>query len=397
MDAQRSPGQQPQAGTGTGDVPVPLQGLRVVELAHWVAGPAVGGILADWGADVVKVEPPGGDPMRSLFAPPPGSAARHSPSFSMANRGKRSVVVDLGADEGRAALEGLLAVADVFVTNLRPAALERLGLSPADLAERHPDLVPCSVSAYGWQGPDRDEAGYDLAGFFARAGVLHQITVRDQAPAPLMNGMGDLFTAMSAVAGILAALYERPRRGRGRFVEASLLRTGMWAMGAELSLAANGGSPRPVADRTDCPTPLFNVYRAGDGRWFVLVGVEADRHLPAVLAAVGRPDLLGDERFATARAVTRNRRAFIELLDACFAARPLAEWAEVFAAHDVWWGPVQTPADVAADAQAVAAGGWVELAGGAGRSVDSPIRFDGTDRRVVADAPELGADDGSAG
>ena len=389
-------GDSPEEPSGTGGVPVPLHGLRVVELAHWVAGPAVGGILADWGADVVKVEPPEGDPMRSLFAPPAGSAARHSPSFSMANRGKRSVVIDLGTDDGRAALDALLAVADVFVTNLRPAALERLALSPSELAERHPDLVACSVSAYGWQGPDRDAAGYDLAGFFARAGVLHQITVRDQAPAPLMNGMGDLFTAMSAVAGVLAALYERPRRGRGRFVEASLLRTGMWAMGAELSLAANGGSPRPVADRADCPTPLFNVYRAGDGRWFVLVGVEADRHLPAVLAAVGRADLLEDERFATARAVTRNRRAFIELLDACFASRPLAEWAGIFADHDVWWGPVQTPADVAADAQAVAAGGWVQLAGGAGRSVDAPIRFDGIDRTVVADAPDLGADDGSS-
>jgi len=331
------------------EAPAPLRGVRVVELAHWVAGPAVGAVLADWGADVVKVEPPNGDPMRALFAPPPGSAARHSPSFSMANRAKRSVALDLGAADGLAALEALLAVADVFVTNLRPAALERLGLGPADLAARHPALVACSVSAYGWEGPARDEAGYDLAGFFARAGVLHQITVRDQPPAPLMNGMGDLFTAMSAVAGILAALHERRERGRGRFVEASLLRTGMWAMGGELSLAANGGNPRPVADRADCPTPLFNVYRAGDGRWFVLVGVEADRHLPAVLAAVGRAELLDDERFANARAVTRNRRAFIALLDECFATRPLDEWAEVFAAHDVWWGPVQSLAEVAAD------------------------------------------------
>ena len=139
--------------------PTPLRSVRVVELAHWVAGPAVGGVLADWGADVVKVEPTGGDPMRRLFAPVAGSGASHSPSFSAVNRGKRSVEVDLATADGRAVLEALLGGADVFVTNLRPAALERLDMAPAAVAERHPALVYCSVSAYGWAGPARDEAG----------------------------------------------------------------------------------------------------------------------------------------------------------------------------------------------------------------------------------------------
>lgn len=371
--------------------PAPLRGVRVVELAHWIAGPAAGGVLSDWGADVIKVEANGGDAMRHLFRPAPGSPAQHSPSFSGANRGKRSIEVDLGGDEGRAVLDALLAGADVFLTNLRPGALERLGLAPDAVAARFPALIYCSVTAYGWQGEERDAAGYDLAGFFGRSGVLHQITVRDTPPPPLMNGMGDLFTAMSAVAGILAALHERHHSGRGRFVEASLLRTGMWAVSPELSLGANGGNPRPVADRADNPTPLFNVYRTADAKWFVLVGVEADRHLPAVLAAVGRTDLLDDERFATARAVARNRREFIAVLDECFAARTLEEWAAIFAEHDVWWGPVQSPADVAADPQAHAAGAWSELAGGAGRTIDAPIRFDGVNRTTLPDAPLLGA------
>ncbi len=379
------------AGPAAPAPPAPLLGMRVVELAHWVAGPAVGGVLADWGASVVKVEPPGGDPMRHLFAGPGGEGAM-PPSFSAVNRGKRSVVVDLTAERGRATLEGLLAGADVFVTNLRPGALERLDLTPDTVAKRHPALVYCSVSAYGWEGPDRDEAGYDLAGFFARAGVLHQLTPPGGVPSPYMNGIGDMFTAMSATAGVLAALHERHRTGRGRFVEASLLRSGMWSIAGELSVAAVGGRPRPVAKRTDSMTPLFSTYCTGDGRWFVLVGVEADRHLPVVLTAIGRADLLEDERFANGRAMRRNRTAFVELLDDTFRQRSLDEWAEVFARNDVWWAPVQSPADVVDDPQAAAAGGWVELAGGAGRSVDSPIRFDGVGRGEVTGAPRLGAD-----
>lgn len=372
--------------------PAPLARIRVIELGHWVAGPAAGAVLADWGADVIKVETGSGDPMRALFPPPPGSAATHAAGFSAVNRGKRSIDLDLGSDDGQATLAELLAGADVFLTNLRPGALERLGLAPAAVAEQFPELVYCSVSAYGWDGEDRDVAGYDLAGFFGRAGVLHQLTPPGSVPSPYMSGLGDMFTAMSAVAGILAAVTERQHTGRGRFVEASLLRAGMWSMAGEMSMAANGKAPRPVADRSDSGSPLFNVYRSGDDRWFVLVGVEVHRHLPSVLAAIGRNDLLEDERFTDARSIASNRRAFIAILDECFAQRDLAEWIEIFAEHDVWWGPVQSPVEVAADPQTVAAGAWVEYEGGAGRTVDAPIRFDHTNRSIVGDAPVVGAD-----
>ncbi len=374
--------------------PAPLGGLQVVELGHWVAGPAAGGVLADWGADVIKVEPTGGDPMRHLFRPPPGSPAAHAPSFSAVNRGKRSIELDVTSPAGRDTLDALLSGADVFLSNLRPGALERLGLSPTEVAARHPRVVYCSVTAYGWEGDEREAAGYDLAGFFGRAGVLHQLTPPDSSPAPFMNGLGDMFTAMSAVAGILAAVNERHHTGRGQFVEASLLRSGMWSLAGEIGMAANGTAPKPVADRVESRTPLFNVYRTADDHWFVLVGVEADRHLPAVVAAVGRPDLLDDERFADARAIGKNRAAFIAELDAEFARRPLAEWSERFAEHDVWWGPVQTPVEVAADPQAHASGAWIHVAGadGAdrGASVDAPIRFDHATRDRVTDAPDLG-------
>ena len=387
-----SPQRSPPGADAMTD-PQPLAGLKVVELGHWVAGPAVGGVLSDWGAEVIKVESAVGDPMRHMFPPLEGS--EHSPSFAAVNRGKRSVTLDLQQPDGFQRFEALLGDADVFVSNLRPSALQRLDLDPEAVAERYPRVVYCSVTAYGWEGPDRERAGYDLAGFFGRAGVLHQLTPEAGAPAPYLNGIGDMFTAMSAVAGLLAALRERDRTGIGGFVEASLLRTGMWSIGAELNLAANGGSPRSVADRADTAMPLFNVYQAGDGKWFVLVGPEADRHLPKVLAAAGRPDVQDDPRFADGRSIARNRREFIAILDECFARRPLDEWIDIFDEHDVWWAPVQSLQQVADDPQAHAAGAWVELDDGT-RGVDAPVRFNGVSRGVVPNAPRLGSDEGDS-
>jgi crotonobetainyl-CoA:carnitine CoA-transferase CaiB-like acyl-CoA transferase len=381
--------------TGPAAAPAPLAGVRVVELAHWMAGPAAGGVLADWGADVVKVEPRGGEPMRHIWGSMGANPDAPNGAFTSANRGKRSIELDVRSADGRDVLERLLGTADVLVTNLRPAALRRLGLDPEGVAERFPRLVYCSLTAYGWGGPDEEKAGYDLASFFARTGIAHEITTQGQPPAPLMQGLGDTYAAMTAVAGILAALHERTTTGTGRFVEASLLRTGMWALAGELGVQAMGGRPRPPYPRENCPTPLYNSYRTADDRWFFLVGVEAKRHLPRVLAAIGRSDLLDDERFGTARAVSKNRREFIPVLDAAFAEHPLAHWVEVFEEHDVWWGPVQTPAEVVDDVQARASGAWVRIDGvqvedRPVESVDSPIRYGGVVRDVVAGPPRAG-------
>jgi crotonobetainyl-CoA:carnitine CoA-transferase CaiB-like acyl-CoA transferase len=371
-------------------IPQPLKGIRVMELAHWMAGPAAGGILADWGAEVIKVEPPGGEPMRNIWSSMGANPDAPNAAFISANRGKQSIELDMRSDAGRDTLHQLLNDADVLLTNLRPGALERLGLSPADVAQRHPRLIYCSLTAYGWGGPDQDKAGYDLASFFGRTGIAHEITTRGTAPAPLMQGLGDTFTAMTAVAGILAAVIERQHTGQGRMVEASLMRTGMWALAGELGVQAMGGHPRPPKPRAECSTPLYNSYATKDERWFYLVGVEAGRHLPRVLAAIGRSDLLEDERFSSARAVAKNRAEFIPILDAAFATRTLAEWDVIFDEHDVFWGPVQTPADVVADPQARATGAWIRIEEVDVESVDSPIRFDGVIRTSAARPPRSG-------
>jgi len=368
--------------------PRPLQGVRVIEFAHWMAGPLAGGLLADWGADVIKAEPPGGEPMRMIFSKMGARSGTPNGAFTLANRGKRSIELDIKSDAGRVAFDRLLDGADVLLTNLRPDALQRLGLAPDVVRERHPRLVYCTVSAYGWGGPDQDRPGYDIAAFYGRTGVAHEITTSGTPPAALLQGIGDAFTAMTAASGILAALLERHASGRGRLVEASLMRTGMWALGGELGQQALGGHPKPPRPRHASRSPLYNSYCTADGHWFFLVGVEARRHLPSVLNAIGRPELAKDERYADARGIAKHSEELISIFDSAFNAQPLAHWQEVFDRHDVWWAPVQTPAEVLDDPQAQSNGAWVDVQGV--RSVDAPVRFDFFNRQEAPRAPEVG-------
>ena len=369
---------------------LPLAGYRVVELGVWVAGPAAGGILCDWGAEVIKVEPPAGDPMRSIFALAAGASETRNPPFDLDNRGKRSVVLDLRTDDDREVLERLLATADVFVTNLRVDALERLGLAHAEVRARHPRLVYASVTGFGLGGPDRDRAGYDVGAFYARSGFAASMTVGDLPPPSLRSGKGDHVTGLAAAAGVLAKLLERERTGTGGLVETSLLRAGMYTTGWELAIQQRFGKSQAPEDRTVNSTPLVNCYRSSDGRWFWLLGLEADRHLPGVLRAIGRADLADDPRFATARDRRINAGALIAEMDVAFATRTRDEWATVFAEHDVWWAPVQSLAEVVADPQARAAGAIVSMATGE-ESIAPPAGFG--EREVIArPVPELGAD-----
>jgi crotonobetainyl-CoA:carnitine CoA-transferase CaiB-like acyl-CoA transferase len=358
----------------------PLDGIRVVEVGVWVAGPSAGGILADWGADVIKVEPPDGDPMRNMFQALGYRPDMPNPPFALDNRGKRSMVLDLQDRSGRDTFDRLLERSDVFLTNLRPRALERLGVDHIAISSRHPRLVYASVTGYGLTGEDRDRPGYDIGAFWARTGIARQVVPPDEPPGALPAGLGDHVTGVTAVAGILAALWERERTGRGGVVETSLLRAGMYCMGWELGIQLVFGKLAPKARRDESPTPLVNCYQAGDGTWFYLIGLEGDRHFPGVLRAIGRPDLGSDPRFATARERRRNSREFIALLDAAFATEPFPEWAARFDHEDVWWAPAQTLAEVITDQQASAAGGFVDVDDGLGgtfRAVDSPVRFHG--------------------
>ncbi len=200
-------------------------------------------------------------------------------------------MIDLGRPEGLEVLERLLADADVFLTNLRPEAVERLGLDARPLLERFPRLVYASVSGYGLEGPEMGRAGYDVGAFWARSGIADLMAPDAVAPPGVRAGMGDHVTAITAVAGILAALLERERTGRGQLVEMSLLRTGIYTVGWDLGIQARFGKLGSVQPRTTELNPMCNCYQAGDGRWFWLLGVEADRLWPKLCAALGRADL----------------------------------------------------------------------------------------------------------
>ncbi|MGH9133421.1 MAG: CaiB/BaiF CoA transferase family protein [Ilumatobacteraceae bacterium] len=358
----------------------PLRGIRVVELAMWVAGPSAAGTLADWGADVIKVEPPRGDPQREVFGAIGLRAQAGVPPFEFDNRGKRSVVLDLSIVDDRERFERLLASADAFITNLRPAALERLSLDHGPVLARFPRLVYGSVTGYGLDGPDRDRAGYDAGAFWARSGLAHTFVPPGELPPALRAGMGDHITGITLAAGVLAKLLEREHTGRGGLAATSLLRSGMYSVGWDFGVHLRFGRRERTRSRDASRTPLTNSYLARDGKGFWLICLEADRHWPNVIAAIDRPDLAADHRFVDAPARLANSVELIAELDRVFAARPYDEWAERFDAVDVWYSPINSIADAIADAQVIASGGLVEMSPREGeepyRAVASPVDFD---------------------
>jgi crotonobetainyl-CoA:carnitine CoA-transferase CaiB-like acyl-CoA transferase len=280
----------------------------------------------------------------------------------MDNRGKRSIVIDLRQDEGRELARELLDAADVFLTNVRRGGLVRAGLDPATLLARQPRLVYGAISGYGFAGADADRPAYDIAAYWSRGGVASMLTRPGEAPPFQRGGMGDHSAGLSLAAGISAALFARERTGKGQLVSTSLLRQGVYTLSFDLSVAMRFGMSMGVADRSTMGNPCINCYRDGAGQWFWIVGLEGDRHWPPLARAVGHPEWIEDERFATLESRAQNAGELIAMLDEIFATRSREEWAKVFETEeDLWWAPVQSLDDVIADEQVHAAGGFVDV------------------------------------
>ncbi len=370
----------------------PLDGIRVVELGVWVAGPAAGGILADWGADVVKIEPPTGDPAR-LFGRMLGLDDGSNPPFEMDNRSKRSIVLDLTTDGGLATARQLLASADVFITNVRPDALARLDLDYPKVAALNPGLVYGLITGYGEKGPEANRPAYDVAAFWARSGVADLLTRPGDSPPFQRGGMGDHMTGMTLAAAVNAALVARARTGEGQLVTTSLYRQGAYTVSFDLNTFLLSGRPIAIGQRETMFNPCMNNYLAGDGKRFWIVGLEADRHWPSLCRAVGHPEWLDDSRFTTARDRAINSRELIATLDAIFATKTLAEWAQAFDAEpELFWSPVNSMEDVLGDEQFHAAGGLVDVPddGGSLPMIATPADFHGTPWAPRSAAPKLG-------
>jgi crotonobetainyl-CoA:carnitine CoA-transferase CaiB-like acyl-CoA transferase len=375
----------------------PLAGVKVVELGLWIAGPAAAAMMADWGADVIKVEPPSGDPARNALASIIGMEGDiTSPPFEADNRGKRSMVLDLTERDNIKVLEKLLATSDVFISNIRPAALARLGLSPEQLIEKFPKLVVAQVTGYGSGGPEMNRPGYDSGSFWAYSGLAEQFSGETGNPPPLPGAVGDHITAIALVSGITAALFDCQRTGKGSIVETSLLKLGIYSLTSAYSLLMGIGRPQPPARRVDFDAPLVNNYCASDGKTLWLLCVESGRHWPTLINAIGHPELADDERFKNTKSRHKHRVALIERLGEIFAEKPRAEWAQILDSNDVWWAPVNSLEDVIASEQAQYINAFPALhSHGDGQTVNTvatPIDFNRAPTLPSGIAPSLGAD-----
>ncbi len=285
-----------------------FEGVRVVELAQWVFVPVAGALLADWGADVIHIEPLSGDPYRGLITQGIGAGKDGvNLSMALANRGKRSLALDVRNEQGLAALQRLLESADVFLTNLRPKALQRLGLDEDTVRERFPRLIFARGHGYGVRGPDADNAGYDGSAFWARGGLAHILTPPAlDYPISQRGAMGDRNGAMALAFGVAAALLRRERTGTGGVVDVSLLATAMWTLSSDVLATLGGTPPQPSPGRAAMPNPLVCTYRTKDGRHIQLMFLEADRYWADFCRVVEREDLLADARFADLRTRAEN-------------------------------------------------------------------------------------------
>jgi crotonobetainyl-CoA:carnitine CoA-transferase CaiB-like acyl-CoA transferase len=359
-----------------------FDGIRVVELAQWVFVPVAGALLADWGADVVRVERLDGDPYRGLATQGIGTdRGGVNLSMALANRGKRSIALDLQNPQGLDVLHELLASADVLLTSLRPGALDRLGLSADAVRERHPHLIYARGNGFGVRGPDADQPGYDSSAFWARGGVGHMLTPPERDyPISQRGAMGDRNGAMALAFGISAALLKRTRTGTGSVVDVSLLATAMWMLSSDLLAALNGGDVMRISGRSAVVNPLTGTYRTKDDRHVQLMFLQGDRYWAEFCGTVGRPELAEDARFADMAARRANAAACVAELDAVFATRTLNEWKEVLATMDAPWSPVQSVEEVVDDPQVIANGyiGEVSTEDGSGYRLPTvPVQFDG--------------------
>lgn len=374
--------------------PGAFEGVRVVELAQWVFVPVAGALLADWGADVVRIERREGDPYRGLATQGIGTdSGGVNVSVALANRGKRSIAVDLQTPAGREVLDRLLGSADVLLTSLRPDALGRLGLGADEVRARYPSVVYARGHGFGVRGPDANLPGFDASAFWARGGLAHTLTPTEREyPIGQRGAMGDRNGAMALAFGIAGALLKRHRTGEGSVVDVSLLATAMWTLSSDLLTALQGQQPVRTTGRGDTPNPLVGTYRTKDGRHVQLVCLEGDRYWGLLCEGLGRPDLAADPRFADLATRREHRVACVAELDAEFAKRTFEECKTMLRAIDLPWAPMQSVSEVVDDPQ-VAANGYVGEVVAEGypryRLPAVPVQFD-EQPPPLRRAPELG-------
>ncbi len=373
------------------DDALPFAGLKVIDCASYIAAPAAAVILGDLGADVIKLEPPGGDPHRDLYKLLGLGAPASNFVWDLSARGKRSLVLDLKLAEGQAVLHRLVTQADVFITNLPLPVRGRLAIDADTLLALNPRLVYASMTAYGETGPEAAKTGFDVTAYWARTGLMDLVRADHSGP-PVrpVAGMGDHPSAVTLFAAIATALYRRERSGRGGQVSTSLMANGLWANGVQVQAQLAGETFPPRPPRSHAPNPLSNLYRCRDGRWLSLVVLNETRQLPGLLAALGLSHLADDPMVTTAAGREAHLGSVIALFDDAFHRQDLAHWRAVLDAAGITFGAIGTLADMPHDQQMHQAGALVPYAHRDGLTLSSPIHLAGVAHRAPGPAPGLG-------
>jgi crotonobetainyl-CoA:carnitine CoA-transferase CaiB-like acyl-CoA transferase len=368
-----------------------FSGLKVVDLASFIAGPGAAVMLSDFGADVIKVEPPTGDTWRIGYKIPPQPRAKDNYPWHLNNRNKRGLALDLKSPQASEILQRLVKWADVLIVNTPHPARKKLKLEYENVVQWNPRLIYADVTGYGDKGPDAALPGFDITSYWARSGLLSMTRDAGAPPTLPVAGSGDHATAVGLFSAIVTGLYRRERTGKGSYVTTSLLASGVWAAGVVVQAALANATFYPLHDRVKPPNATFNVYRASDDQWFLIV-VTPD-HWPALAKAIGRPDLLTDPRFADPAKQVANAQQLTAILDELFSSQPMAHWQEALDQAHVTFGVVQSPSDVAKDPQLMANDFVVPLEGAGGHlqfTVSSPIQVHDVSKVPARRAPELG-------
>jgi crotonobetainyl-CoA:carnitine CoA-transferase CaiB-like acyl-CoA transferase len=367
-----------------------FDGLKVIDCASFIAGPAAATVMSDFGAEVIKVEPPGaGDPYRRRAVPIPGRPAIN-PGFVLDGRNKKSLALDLRANAGREVLYRLVRDADVFITNYPPPVRQRLKITYEDLAPLNDRLIYASFTGYGETGPEANKPGFDATAWWARTGLMHLVRAGEEAtPARSLPGMGDHPSSMGTYGAIVTALYQRERTGRGNYVSSSLLANGLWANGCSVQAALCGDKVAPQPPREAAVNALRVHYRCRCGRWLLLSIASDEWRWDKFKACLDDP-ALEDPRYATIESREAHALALVRELDRIFASRDLAHWRRILDEAGLIFGIVAETHDVPHDEQALAAGHLVQFADAGFMTVNSPIEIRGQEKLPPRLAPNVG-------
>ena len=373
-----------------------LNGVRVLEVAAWTFVPSAGAVLAEWGAEVIKIEPrDGGDPQRGLVTMGNVDAGSNAVNYmiEIPNRGKKSVGVDLSTPGGQEVVRELAKTCDVFLTSYLPHRRKKMGIDVDDIRAVNPSIVYVRGSGHGPNGPDADKAGYDGVSYWARGGIATVLTEERDELVRSRPAFGDLLGGMTIAGGIAAALYKKATTGQGSVVDVSLLGLAAWNLSPDVAVSQiHGGSAIPKFGHADGPNPLVGTYLTKDGRYVQLMMLQLDKFYPEAMRTFGLPELIDDPRFADPASRYENRVALIEILDGVFAQRTLADWRETLAGLSGAWSVVQTPGELCQD-PAVTANGYIAhtttMSGAPYALPTNPVQFD--EQAVVPPgAPEHG-------